>query len=383
MIKLQLQLQLELTLFVTFLSLRYDSPMNRKEFVIFQKSFYRRRTSCWRSRIERSVQIGVGRSEAERANTGDPRSGLSSLFCQPRSAFNKRAPRPAVALCYQRWDKGRTWKRQGREKRRKSAREKEEREKAEWITAEKNGGAFDDELFTALCSGVQAFTSISGFLLFHHSWSATFSFFFARSFSPFIHSTPLKPSSPSSHPHRLLSLSSPPPPLLSLRSSFSIVRPAVSSFSFVASWFYLFLHRGILFQLRATRTYHTYHQRRSNFFYEMKFEAVPSRSSLLGQRTTRYFRLSFRFQNLRFTVLPSSTAKLSSTRCKDARCVHEQKIRSAILWNSLRRFLFLFLYVNLQVEKCLFLFFTPPQESPLVIRIIKYVSRSVKIKFEL
>lgn len=51
-----------------------------------------------------------------------------------------------------------------------SREEQSKREKArnrgKGVTAGKNGGAFDDELFTALCSGVQAFTSISGFLLF-------------------------------------------------------------------------------------------------------------------------------------------------------------------------------------------------------------------------
>lgn len=120
-------------------------------------------------------------------------------------------------------------------------------------------------------------------------WFVTFSFFFARSFSPFIHSVPPKPSSPSPF-YPVCSLS---PVHFRALFSLSIVRPPVSSFSFVASWFYLFLC-GILFQLRATRT--THQQRRFNFFYEMKFDAV--RVVLLPART-RYFRSCYRFQNPR------------------------------------------------------------------------------------
>lgn len=93
-----------------------------------------------------------------------PPSGLSSLFCQPRALLiNARRAQQSLYTI-----KGGVKGVRGREKEDGST-EKAGKGEAECITVEKNGGAFDDELFTALCSGVQAFTSISGFLLFHRA----------------------------------------------------------------------------------------------------------------------------------------------------------------------------------------------------------------------
>ena len=81
--------------------------------LLFQRSFLFLRSTAKRSSRDRKWNAG-GRRRRKREHAGSLSGLLLSLslesFLPARSAFNKRAPRPLVALCYQRWGKGRAWR---------------------------------------------------------------------------------------------------------------------------------------------------------------------------------------------------------------------------------------------------------------------------------
>lgn len=89
--------------------------------LLFQRSFHHRgtffaidrETILERSEVERGWEEEEEKEE-ERTRWLPKRSSSLSLslesFLPARSAFNKRAPRPLVALCYQKWGKGRAWR---------------------------------------------------------------------------------------------------------------------------------------------------------------------------------------------------------------------------------------------------------------------------------
>ena len=133
---------------------RVGVPTAADRFSFLVRAFYRT--------IDRSVgpisQDTRETWEAESANGGALER--SRGFFPLRSAFNKRARRNQRTLYVIEEEEKR-----GEIERPRVSEGK--RTNTEW-SMKAEGSAFDDELFTALCSGVQAFTSIPRFLLLRH-----------------------------------------------------------------------------------------------------------------------------------------------------------------------------------------------------------------------